>query len=140
MKKVIVMMLLAFAWITVSNSDAAAQKAPKKTTAKKSSKKTTAKAATETRDAASDAYSRTKGGGKLGDVDLGSTEIKYKVPGPRVKFTVSRLALDVKMDNSKLEGITELVNDQPKKVLFLNKATEQPIRISPQEVVNRSRQ
>lgn len=92
--------------------------------------------------AAEEAFKRKKagGGGKLQDLVLDKQIIKYRVPAPRIKFSMERKALIVDMDNSKLEGLTEQVNEQPKKILLFNKVTEQPAEMSPQEVVNRPRQ
>jgi len=80
--------------------------------------------------------STSSGGNKvLQDIELNTVSIKYKVQTPRVKFTMERLPVDIKIDYEKLESLRDVVNQQPKKLIFMSKKFEEATNFSPSRVI-----
>ncbi|ACF14379.1 hypothetical protein Ctha_1925 [Chloroherpeton thalassium ATCC 35110] len=71
----------------------------------------------------------------LQDIELNTVSIKYKVQTPRVKFTMERLPVDIKINYEKLESLKNVIKQEPKRLIFMSKKFEKPVEFSPSSVV-----
>jgi|GEM_PF-3425949 len=71
----------------------------------------------------------------LQDLTLGTVQIKYKIQTPRIKFAMQRIPIELTVDEDKLENLSAIINNQPKRLIYLNKRLERPSRIESSKMI-----
>jgi cytochrome bd-type quinol oxidase subunit 1 len=69
-----------------------------------------------------------------GGIKLNAKTIRVRIQTPRVKILLTRVGLDLNIDENKLEAFNDEIKERPRLMLYMRKESQRPIDIDEKDL------